>query len=307
MTTGAKRSRSMTARRLTQGERAFAVFDTAIMVLLLAAFLYPLLNMAAISLSGDVPVLRSEVTVWPLDFNASAYEKIIANAALWRAILNSLVVAFAGCALSLVMISIAAYPLAFSDFYGKKVYTMLIIFTMWFSGGIIPTFMAIRSLGLHNSLWALVVNGLLTGYYVVIARSYFQSIPRSLVESARIDGAHDYAILFRIIIPLSKPVLATIALWVIVGHWNDYLNPLIFLSDRSKYTLQLVLKEIVLYSESSLYGLSAAAAGSAGKSADLGPQVRNAALVVSMIPMILFYPFVQRYFVAGIMLGSVKE
>jgi putative aldouronate transport system permease protein len=293
--------------KLSRGERAFAAVNYGIMGLLLASFLYPLLNMAAISLSGDVPVLRSEVTFYPIAFTLAPYRKIIANVLLWRSIFNTIFVAFAGCALSLVMISLAAYPLAFADFYGKKLYTALIIFTMWFSGGIIPTFMTIRNLGLHNSLWSLIVNGLLTGYYVVIARSYFQSIPLSLVESARIDGANDYGILFRIIIPLSKPVLATIALWVIVGHWNDYLQPLIFISGRNRYTLQLVLKEIVLNSESSLYGLSAAASSNYEGVADLGPQVRNAALVVSMIPMIIFYPFVQRYFVSGIMLGAVKE
>lgn len=293
--------------RYTRGERIFGMVTMGLMVLLTFAFLYPLLNMAAISLSSDVPVLRSEVTIYPIEFTAAPYGKIIANAMLWRSILNSVFVAFAGCVLSLIMVSIAAYPLAFAEFWGKKVYTMLIIFTMWFQGGIIPTFMTIRNLGLHNSLWSLIVNGLLTAYYVVIARSYFQSIPVSLVESARIDGAGDYRILFRIIFPLSKPALATIALWIIVGHWNDYLNPLIFLADRNKYTLQLVLKEIVLNSESSLYGLSAAASSNFTGVADLGPQVRNAALVISMIPMLIFYPFVQRYFVSGIMLGAVKQ
>ncbi|MDR1972132.1 MAG: carbohydrate ABC transporter permease [Treponema sp.] len=286
--------------------RIFGIVNYLIMILLLIAFLYPLLNMAAISLSSDVPVLRSEVTVYPIGLTTAPYGKIIANAAIWRSMFNSVFVAFAGCALSLVMVSIAAYPLAFADFWGKKAYTLLLIFTMWFQGGIIPTFMTIRNLGLHNSLWSLIINGLLTAYYVVIARSYFQSIPLSMVESARIDGAHDYRILFGIIIPLSKPVLATIALWIIAGHWNDYLNPLIFLAERDKYTLQLVLKEIVLNSDSSLYGLSAAASSNFSGVADLGPQVRNAALVVSMIPMIIFYPFVQRYFVSGIMLGAVK-
>jgi putative aldouronate transport system permease protein len=293
--------------RLTTGEKVFAAINYTLMTLLLIAFLYPMLNMAAISLSSDVPVLRAEVTFYPKSFTFAPYNKIIANALIWRAMLNSLFVAFVGCICSLVMISIAAYPLAFADFYGKKVYIGLIIFTIWFSGGIIPTFMTIRNLGLHNTLWALIVNSLMSGYYIVIARSYFQSIPTSMVESARIDGANDYSILFRIIIPLSKPVLATLALWVIVGHWNDYLQPLIFLADRNKYTLQLVLKELVLSYEQSLYGLSAAASSNYSGVADLGPQVRNAALVVSMIPMIVFYPFVQRYFVTGIMLGAVKE
>jgi putative aldouronate transport system permease protein len=292
--------------RYTAGENLFNVVNIIIMIVLLITFLYPLLNMAAISLSSDVPVLRSQVTVYPIGFTTAPYNKIIGNAILWRSIFNSLFVAFVGCAFSLIVVSVAAYPLAFAEFYGKKIYVALIIFTMWFSGGIIPTFLTIRQLGLYNSLWSLIVNGLLSAYYVVIARSYFQSIPISLVESARIDGAHDYGILFRIIMPLSKPVLATIALWIIVGHWNDYLNPLIFLADRNRYTLQLVLKEIVLNSEASLYGLSAAASSNFEGVADLGPQVRNASLVVSMIPMIIFYPFVQRYFVSGIMLGSVK-
>jgi putative aldouronate transport system permease protein len=296
-----------TTIRLTVGEKLFSVINVVIMALLIVAFLYPIVNMAAISMSGDVPVLRAEVTVFPIGFNTQAYNKIIANAMLWRSILNSLFVAFVGCGLSLIMVSIAAYPLAFAEFYGKKLYTVFILFTMWFSGGIIPTFMTIRNLNLIDSLWALIVNSLLSAYHVVIARSYFQSIPKSMVESARIDGANDYGILFRIIMPLSKPVLATIALWIIVGHWNDYLNALIFLSSRDNYTLQLVLKEIVLYSESSLYGLSVAVTGGGGSVSDLGPQVRNAALVVSMIPMVVIYPFVQRYFVSGIMLGAVKE
>jgi len=293
--------------RLTTGERVFSVFNNTVMILLLMAFLYPLLNMVAISLSSDIPVLRADVTIYPKEFTTVPYQKIMLNSQLWRSMLNTVFVAFVGCFCSLVMISIAAYPLAFGNFAGKKVYMMLIIITIWFSGGIIPTFMTIRNLGLHNSLWSLIVNSLMSGYYIVICRSYFQSIPVSMVESARIDGANDYGILFRIIIPLSKPVLATLALWVIVGHWNDYLQSLIFLSDRNKYTLQLVLKEIVLSWQQSLYGLSAASSASFTGVSDLGPQVRNAALVVSMVPMLIFYPFVQRYFVTGIMLGAVKE
>ena len=165
--------------------------------------------------------------------------------------------------------------------------------------------MTMRWLKLIDSLFSLIVNGLLTAYYIVIVRNYFESIPRSVVESAYIDGANDFKILFRLIIPLSKPVLATVALWIIVDHWNDYLNPLIFLSSRSKYTLQLVLKDIVLESESSTYGLSAAMTTDNGVAA-IGQQTRNAVLVVSMIPMVLIYPFLQRYFVSGIMLGAVK-
>jgi putative aldouronate transport system permease protein len=295
------------AIRYTPGEHLFALINYIIMALLLVFFLYPLLNMVSISMSNDIAVLRSEVTFYPRGFSAVAYDMIFNNLVLWRSFINSIFVAFIGCFLSLIMVCISAYPLAFGRFYGKKFFNLLILFTMWFSGGMIPTFLAVRNLGLNNSLWALIVNGLLSAYHVIIAKSYFQSIPVSLVESAHMDGANDFTILFRIIAPTAKPVLATIALWIIVGHWNDYLYPLIFLSDRNKYTLQLVLKEIVLSSQSSLYGLSAAVSTTDNGVAALGQQVRNAVLVVSMIPMILIYPFVQRYFVSGIMLGAVKE
>lgn len=293
--------------RYTRGEIVFNLINYIIMALLLAFFLYPLLNMVSISMSDDIAVLRSEVTFYPKGFSTIAYDMIFNNFVLWRSFINSIFVAFAGCFLSLIMVCMAAYPLAFGHFYGKKFFNLVILFTMWFSGGMIPTFLAVRNLGLNNSLWALIVNGLLSAYHVVIAKSYFQSIPVSLVESARIDGANDFTILFRIIAPAAKPVLATIALWIIVGHWNDYLYPLIFLSDRNKYTLQLVLKEIVLSSQSSLFGLSAALSTTDNGVAALGQQVRNAVLVVAMIPMIIIYPFVQRYFVSGIMLGAVKE
>ena len=136
------------------------------------------------------------------------------------------------CVLSLMATCIAAYPLAFAEFYGKKIYTMVIMFTMWFNAGVVPMFLTIRALGVYDTLWALILNTLISAYNVVIIRSYFTSIPYSVVESARIDGANDYQILIRLIIPLSKPVLATVALWIIVGHWNDYMTPLILISSK---------------------------------------------------------------------------
>lgn len=292
--------------RRSRGEKAFNVFNVCLMVLMLVFFLYPLLNMLSISMSDEYAVLRAEVTFYPIGFSTQAYSMIFQSSELWRSVYNSLFVAIVGCVCSLLILSIAAYPLAFGDFYGKKVYNALILFTMWFSGGIIPTFLTIIQLGLYNSLWALIVNGMLSAYNVVIVRSYFDSIPTSIVESARIDGANDYRILFRLVMPLSKPVLATVSLWVIVGHWNDFLNPLIFLSDRQNYTLQLTLKELVLNAESSIHNISMNSSTTTSGAVALGQQVRNAVLVVSMIPMIALYPFVQRFFIGGVMLGSVK-
>lgn len=287
-------------------EKIFNVINILIVLLMICIFLYPLLNMLSISISSDSHVLRADVTFYPKGFSIVAYDLIFSNKIIWNSIVNSIFVASVGCITSIVALSITAYPLAFGEFWGKKFYNIFILFTMWFSGGIIPTFMTIRWLGLTNSLWSLIINGLVTAYYVLIVRSFFVSMPSSVVESARIDGANDYRILFQLIIPLSKPVLATVALWIIVDHWNDYLNPLLFISSRDKYPLQLVLKEVVLESQSSMYGLSAAVSTTDNGVAAIGQQTRNAALVVSMAPMMLVYPFLQRYFVSGIMLGAVK-
>ncbi len=292
--------------RRSRGEKIFSGINLLVMILLLCFFLYPLLNMVSISCSNEYAVLRAEVTFYPVGFNPQAYDLILQSNDLWRSVGNSVFVALVGCVCSLVMLSLAAYPLAFAQFYGKKIYTFIILFTMWFSGGIIPTFLTIMQLGLYDSLWALIFNSMISAYYVVIVRSYFSSIPISVVESARIDGANDFRVLFQLIIPLSKPVLATVALWVIVGHWNDYLNALLFISSKEHYTLQLVLKEMVLNAESSIYNVSMTSASTTGGAAALGQQVRNAVLVVAMIPMVILYPFVQRYFVSGLMLGSVK-
>lgn len=292
--------------RRSRGEKAFSVFNALLMALLLCFFLFPILNMTSISFSDEKAVLRGDITIYPIGFNGQAYRQIFGHGALWTGVMNSVFVAGVGCVLSLFMLCLAAYPLAFAEFHGKKLYNLLILLTMWFNAGIIPTFLNMSALGLQNSLWALIFNSMLSAYYVVIVRSYFAALPMSIVESARIDGANDYTILLRLIIPLSKPVLATVALWVIVGHWNDYLNALLFISDRGKHTLQMVLKEFVLNAETSVFNVGSVSKQDAVGAAALGQQMRNAVLVVSMIPMIVLYPFVQRYFIAGVTLGAVK-
>ena len=292
--------------RRSRGDKiADAVLNVA-MLLMLCFILYPLLNMFSISLSNEYAVLRADVTFYPIGFNPQAYDLIFKNQDLWRSFGNSVFVAGVGCVLSLVGLCIAAYPLAYGNFYGKRFYSLFILFTMWFNGGVIPQFLTIRELGLYNTHWALILNMLLSAYNIVIVRSYFQSIPASIVESARIDGANDFLILFKLIIPLSKPVLATVAMWIIVGHWNDYLNPLMFLSDRQNYTLQMILKELVLNAESSIHNISMTGTKQTSGAVALGQQTRNAVLVVAMVPMLVIFPFVQRYFISGVMLGSVK-
>ena len=288
------------------GDKIFDTANVILMFLLLLFFLYPVLNVVSISMSAERYVLAADVTFYPKGFDPQAYNAIFSDPELWNSMFNTIFIAGVGCVLSLVGCCIAAYPIAYGDFYGKKLYTYIIIFTMWFQAGIVPLFLNIQGLGLYNSPWALILNGLITAYNVTIIRSYFQSIPFSIIESARIDGAGDYRILLQFIIPLSKPVLATVALWIIVGHWNDYLNPLILLSDQKKETLQLFLKRLVLSSETSTSNLASANAANNKGVAALSQQLKNGVLVVSMVPMIILYPFLQKFFVSGVTLGAVK-
>ncbi|MGL4372524.1 MAG: carbohydrate ABC transporter permease [Turicibacter sp.] len=289
----------------SKGEKVFDTFNLILMIVLGILFVYPVLNVLAISMSGSGPILRGEVTFYPMELDFSGYDNVFANKYIYLSYANTIFVAGVGCLLSLIAISLAAYPMAFGDFYGKKIYTFMILFTMWFGGGMVPTYIVMSKLGLVGTHWALILNFLMPAYYLIILRSFFKSIPFALIESARLDGANDIQCLFKIVLPLSKPALATIALWVIVAHWNDFMNPLMYLNDRSTYTLQIILNDIVLQASGSLYELSDAVQ-SGGGTMTVPAQVQNAVIFVSMIPMLVIYPFVQKYFVKGVMIGSVK-
>lgn len=294
------------SRRKSPGDRLADIVIAAVMVLICVAILYPFLNLISISLSEDGYVLRGEVSFYPRGLDFYAYEQVFKSPAILRAFGNTLFVVVVGCVSSLVFTSLAAYPLAFAEFDGKKAYAAMIMVTMWFSGGMVPAFMVMSKLGLVDSLFALVLGNLIGAYNVVILKSFFSVIPKSLIESAKIDGAQDFSILFRIVLPLSKAALATIALWVIVGHWNDFMAPLIYLRDYKKFTLQITLNDIVLANSSDAYGIGSGTRGDDGGVAAISEQIKNAVVVVSMVPVLVIYPFLQRYFVKGVLLGAVK-
>jgi putative aldouronate transport system permease protein len=289
--------------RRSISEIIFTVTNTLFMVAVVLATVYPVMNIAAISASADGAVLRGDVTFYPIGFNLRAYVSIFNENSLVRAYGNTLFVALFGCLFGLVMTAFAAYPLAYCNFFGKRTVTFFILFTMWFSGGMIPTYLVVRQVGLFNSLWALIIVPLVSAYNVIILTSFFKSIPIFLIESAKIDGANEFTILFRIVVPVSKPVIATVALWIIVAHWNDFFAPLMYLKDFRKYTLQVVLRDIVLLNSGGDYGMSS---GSSDVTAALPEQIKDAVIFVSMIPMLIIYPFLQKYFVKGVMLGAIK-
>lgn len=286
-------------------EKAFDITNIMIMVLFCITFIYPVLNVLAISMSSSAPILRGEVTFYPKMLDMSGYKNVLTNQYIWRSYANTIFVATVGCVLGLGMNCLAAYPMAFGKFYGKKIYTYMIIFTMWFGGGLIPTYLVMSKLNLVNSHWALILNFLCAPYYIIVLKSFFHTIPESLIESAKLDGANDIVCMTKIVLPLSKPVLATIALWIIVAHWNNFIGPLMYLNDRKLYTLQVVLNDIVLQASGAMYEMSDAVQAGDG-SMTIPQQVQNAVIFVSMIPMLIVYPFAQKYFVKGVMIGSVK-
>lgn len=263
--------------------------------------LYPILNMLAVSLSGYAPVARGEVGLVPKDFTLEAYKTVLSNPKIIRAFANSIYLAAVCCIFRTFSVFLTAYPIACCDFPGKKVWNTFVMLPMWFSAGTIPTFLCIKELGLIDSYWALILSGLISSYNVLIAKNYLMGIPHELVESARIDGAGEFRIMLQIMLPLSKPLLATLAIWIISGTWNSYMAPAIYLTDSTKFTLQQVLRSIVLEADMAAYDITMGDA--AHNTAD---QIRYATLMVSMIPMLLMYPFAQKHFTKGVTLGAVK-
>ena len=199
------------------------------------------------------------------------------------------------------MTAMAAYPLVFSDVPGKKIYSLMIMLTMWFDGGMVPTFVTMSKYGLVDNLWVLILLSLVSAYNVMVVKAFYTSLPMSLIEAARIDGANDPYILFRIVVPLAKPVLATVALWVIVGHWNAYLTPLIYMRSDTNYTLQLKLQQLLAGNT-----MDAESIAENWQIRGLNEQLKYATVVIAMIPMLVIYPFFQRFFVKGVMIGAVK-
>lgn len=288
----------------TRMDRIFDGVNSLIMAIVLLIVLYPFINMLAISLSDGNAVLRGEITFYPKGLTTVAYSELLGNPAVLRGFGNSIFVASIGGILSVFMTILAAYPMAYGNYIGKKAYTLFILIPHWFVAGMIPTYMVVRSLGLVNSLWALIVLSLVSPYHVIILNSFMRSLPGEISESAKIDGANDLRILFQIILPVCKASIATVALWVVVGHWNEFMGPLMYLTDFKLYTLQLVLRDIIDSAQVAMYELGGASSKS-GFGA-LSEQMKNAMIAISILPMVFFYPFIQKYFVTGVTIGSVK-
>ena len=289
--------------KMAVSEKVLMAVIYLVMILFCLCVIGPFMNIIAVSFSGRNAVTSGRVSLWPVDFNVEAYKKVLTTQYFGRAYLNTVLIVLVGTPLSLAVTVLMAYPLSRSDLPGKRVLTFILTLTMWFSGGMIPSFILVNKLGLYDSYWALILPGLVSDYNIIIVRNFFAQTPVSLEESAKLDGAGEMTVLVRIFLPLSLPVLATITLWLVVGYWNTYLSALLYLSTRAKYTLQLVLREIVIADSLDQY-LGIDPVDNATRT--VTESIKYANILLTILPIMCVYPFLQRFFMKGVLLGAVK-
>lgn len=266
--------------------------------------LYPLLYEVFVSLSDPVELVKHRGLLWkPIGFSTIAYEVVFSTKLIWSGFTNTMFIMVVGLAINLVMTSFGAYFLSRKGVLLYKPIMMLILITMYFSGGLVPFYLTVRDLGLYDSLWAVILPSAISTYNLILLRSYFSTVPESLSESVMMDGGGHFTILFKIFIPLCKPAMMVMVLYYAVGHWNSWFNAFIFLKDNSKFPLQLVLRNMLKDDSDALFK-----AVQYYENYDiLKDSVKAAMIIVSTVPFLCIYPFLQRHFESGMMIGSLKE
>lgn len=291
----------------TRGDRVFMAINYLALTILLLIVLYPLVYILSASFSDPRAVTSGKVWLWPVDPTLKGYEAIFKNKLLVSGFANALFYTTVGTLINVVMTILAAYPLSRPDLPGRGFLTILFFFTTLFSGGLIPTYLVVRDLGMINTRWAMLLPSALAVWNVLIMRTYFQtSIPRELYEAAQLDGCDDFTYLRTIVLPLSGPIIAVVALFYAVGHWNAFFNALIYLTSKGLWPLQLVLRDILIQNNIDPNMLTGIDINELILRQNLRESLKYSLIVVATVPLLLVYPFVQQHFVKGILLGSVK-
>ena len=292
-------------KRITQDKVVYFV-NYVLLALLLVIVLYPIIYIVSCFFSSGDALMSAKVRFLPVEPTLESYETVFEYDSIWTGYLNSIVYTVSGTALSIALTLLAAYPLSRDDFRGKKFFTVLFVFTMMFNGGLIPTYLLVKNLNLTDTMWAVILPTAVSAYNMIVARTFFkQSIPKEMLEAAEIDGCTDFRFFCKIVLPLSAPIVAVLCLWVAVGLWNSYFNPMIYINSESKYPLQLVLRKILLMSQVDFTAASVDPEKLA-KNQYLSEMLKYGTIVISSLPLMIIYPFVQKYFVKGVMIGSVK-
>lgn len=281
------------------GGKIFDACNAGFLIFVAVITLYPMWHELMLSLSSMEESMRGGAFLWPRDFTLTAYRSVLGSSYIWVAFANSTITTVAGTAIGVLLTAMTAWPLTKREMPAQNAIAFLVLFTMLFSGGIIPTYILVKSLGLINSLWSLILPTAISAFNVIVMMSFFKGLPVELEDSAMIDGANPIRTFFAIIMPLSKPVLATIALWEAVGIWNNYMQALMYLNDKSKYTLPLMLRDVINGQVTAQ--MTGELTGSSVES------VVAATIIVALVPIVCVYPFLQKYFVKGVMIGSIKS
>lgn len=287
-------------KKARTGVWAFKVLNTILMLFILFITLYPFLYLVAQSFSSDTAVSAGRVKLIPVDFNIDTYKYILKDGKFFRYYANTILYSILGTAISVVATALLAYPLSKPRLKLNKYITPFVVFTMYFAGGTIPNYIVITQfLGLKDSVWAIVLPGAISTFNLLVMKSFFASLPEELEEAAAIDGMDTYQIFLKIIIPLSKPIIATMCLFYLVGMWNEWFGPMLYLDSKDKWPIALYVRQLV-------EGANNTEIGSSAEASSVQATIKSATMVLTSIPIILVYPFVQKYFVQGMTIGAVK-
>ncbi|RRJ67067.1 carbohydrate ABC transporter permease [Paenibacillus oralis] len=301
----------VTTIKESKSDKLFLVLNYVYLLIALVVVLYPLVYIVSASVSSPKYVSSGEMWLFPKGLTFDGYRLVFENPKIWLGYRNTIVYTLIGTLLNLAVTLPAAYALSRSDFVGRHFFMGMFLVTMFFSGGLVPTYLMVKNLGLINTVGALILPVSASVWNIIVARTFFQStIPKELQEAAHVDGCTNLRLFLRIVLPLSAPIVAVMALFYGVGHWNSYFPALIYLNDDTKYPLQMVLRQILVLQEMSAETTGAAISGDIAQAmankAEIASLVKYAVIIVSTLPVIVVYPFLQRYFVQGVMIGSVK-
>ena len=297
MVTNQVRHNHSTKVRQASGDRAFGILNTILLLLFCFFVLFPLVHMLAVSFSGGYHVLRGEVKFWPKGWTLYTYRSLLSDNSVPHAYWNTIKYTVLGTSLAVFMTALCAYPLSRPKFFGRRFFNFLVIFTMLFNVGMVANFMVVFSLHLKNTIFAILLPTAINVYNMVIMRTFFQNIPEEIYESANLDGANDMQTFLLIILPISKPVVASMILFYAVGKWNEFMPALLYFDNKADFPMQMILRNIVLSSQ---------ATDTSTDSALVGQSLKYAAIFITIAPSLAVYPFLQRFFTKGIMVGSLK-
>ncbi|KRE82410.1 sugar ABC transporter permease [Paenibacillus sp. Soil766] len=291
-------------KQISMGSKIFDNFNIIILMLLIFATLYPIYYILIVSISDGNLVTRGLIKWIPMDITFDAYKIVLKNPEIWRTYGNTVLYTIVGTTINVIMTALCAYPLSRKDFYGRGIFIFMVALTMFISGGLIPMYLVVQKLGLVDTMWALVLPPAISTFNMIIMKTYFEGIPMALQESAYLDGANEIQVLFKIIIPLSLPVMATMVLFYSVHHWNSFFPALIYLNDSDKFPVQVLLRNIVIAGE---FADQTADIGSASSNFRVvATNYKFAVIIITILPILVVYPFLQKYFVKGAMIGALK-